>query len=79
MGNKKHTKFNYMMIIIFGIIINGDEIGMEDMKVSYEETVDLSACKAGPNKYEKLTRDLEKQRYNKCWLFIQCNCMASCA
>ncbi|XP_014233426.2 maltase 1-like [Trichogramma pretiosum] len=39
------------------VIYNGDEIGMVDRPLSWEETVDPAGCNAGPEKYNQRSRD----------------------
>ena len=39
------------------VIYNGDEIGMRDRPMSYEETVDPAGCNAGPERYSTHSRD----------------------
>lgn len=43
-----------------GIAYNGDEIGMEDVWLSYEDTVDPSGCNAGPDRYQYKSRDPQR-------------------
>uniref|UniRef100_A0A6V7LSA0 alpha-glucosidase n=1 Tax=Bracon brevicornis TaxID=1563983 RepID=A0A6V7LSA0_9HYME len=43
-----------------GVIYNGDEIGMEDTFISWEDTVDTEGCSAGPDRYLQLSRDAER-------------------
>uniref|UniRef100_A0A6V7LVJ2 alpha-glucosidase n=1 Tax=Bracon brevicornis TaxID=1563983 RepID=A0A6V7LVJ2_9HYME len=69
-----------------GIIYYGDEIGMEDRKMTYNETVDPAGCAAGPLRYQLKSRDPERTPYqwdnttnagfsmaNKTWLPIHPN------
>lgn len=69
-----------------GVIYNGDEIGMEGLLISYKETVDPPACKAGPERYATLSRDGERTPFqwdtttnagfssgNKTWLPVNPN------
>ncbi|XP_063989170.1 maltase 2-like [Diachasmimorpha longicaudata] len=46
-----------------GIIYNGDEIGMEDTSLTWDQTVDPAGCNAGPNKYSQYSRDPERTPY----------------
>ncbi|XP_011301865.1 maltase 1-like [Fopius arisanus] len=46
-----------------GIIYNGDEIGMEDTPVTWNQTVDPAGCNAGPDKYSQYSRDPERTPY----------------
>jgi alpha-glucosidase len=43
-----------------GITYNGEEIGMEDTPISFEETVDPAGLNAGPERYELFSRDPER-------------------
>ncbi|XP_053594543.1 alpha-glucosidase-like [Microplitis demolitor] len=40
-----------------GIIYNGDEIGMIDRPMSWNETIDPAGCNAGPSRYNLTSRD----------------------
>ncbi|PSN52222.1 Maltase 1 [Blattella germanica] len=40
-----------------GITYNGDEIGMVDAYISYEDTVDPAGINAGPDRYQLFSRD----------------------
>uniref|UniRef100_A0A182Y1H5 alpha-glucosidase n=1 Tax=Anopheles stephensi TaxID=30069 RepID=A0A182Y1H5_ANOST len=40
--------------------LQGEEIGMEDVWISYNDTVDPAACNAGPDRYQYTTRDPER-------------------
>lgn len=40
-----------------GVTYNGEEIGMEDGFVSWEQTEDPNACNAGEEDYQKYSRD----------------------
>ena len=68
------------------IIYNGDEIGMEDLFISYNETVDPAGCNAGPSRYHLKSRDPERTPFqwdatvsagfstsNKTWLPVNPN------
>lgn len=43
-----------------GVTYNGEEIGMDDVWISYNDTVDPAACNAGPDRYQYTTRDPER-------------------
>jgi alpha-glucosidase len=43
-----------------GITYNGEEIGMVDEHISYEDTVDPAGLNAGPERYELFSRDPER-------------------
>lgn len=36
---------------------NGEELGMTDVWISWDDTVDPQACQSNPQEYERLTRD----------------------
>jgi alpha-glucosidase len=38
----------------------GEEIGMQDTEISWEDTVDPSGCNAGPDRYQIFSRDPER-------------------
>lgn len=38
----------------------GEEIGMEDTFISYEDTQDPQGCNAGPDRYDKFSRDPQR-------------------
>lgn len=40
-----------------GVTYNGEEIGMEDTWISWEDTKDPQGCNAGKDRYEKASRD----------------------
>lgn len=40
-----------------GVTYNGEEIGMEDTWISWEDTKDPQGCNAGIDGYEKASRD----------------------
>lgn len=40
-----------------GVTYNGEEIGMEDTWISWEDTKDPQGCNAGKENYEKASRD----------------------
>lgn len=41
-------------------LIQGEEIGMEDLYISWNDTVDPSACNSDPTIYEQFSRDPER-------------------
>lgn len=45
------------------VTYNGDEIGMADTPVSWEDAKDPQACNAGRNKFAKVTRDPERSPF----------------
>lgn len=42
------------------VTYNGEEIGMEDTDVSWEQTKDTAGINAGPEKYKQFSRDPER-------------------
>lgn len=43
-----------------GFDLQGEEIGMTDQWISWNETVDPAACNSNPDIYERFTRDPER-------------------
>lgn len=59
-GNNKRARIIMAMIFCLpgvSVIYNGDEIGMEDTILSWEETKDSEACKIGKDNYLSISRD----------------------
>lgn len=58
-GPKRIDQMSMLAAVLPGItvIYNGDEIGMLDRPMSWEETVDPAGCNAGPERYEQKSRD----------------------
>uniref|UniRef100_A0A6V7LS29 alpha-glucosidase n=1 Tax=Bracon brevicornis TaxID=1563983 RepID=A0A6V7LS29_9HYME len=69
-----------------GVIYNGDEIGMENRPMSWEETVDPAGCNAGRDRYTIYSRDPARSPFqwdsttsagfstsNKTWLPVNSN------
>ncbi|XP_044018106.1 alpha-glucosidase-like [Aphidius gifuensis] len=58
-GPKRADQLTMIATILPGvaIIYNGDEIGMENNIISWEETVDPAGCNAGPERYNTTSRD----------------------
>lgn len=46
------------------VVYQGEEIGMEDGKVTYEQGNDPQGCNAGPDKYQYFTRDPQRCPYH---------------
>ncbi|XP_050080381.1 maltase A1-like [Anopheles maculipalpis] len=61
-GEDMIDAMNMIMLMLPGVSVtyNGEEIGMEDVWISYNDTVDPAACNAGPNRYQYTTRDPER-------------------
>lgn len=53
---------NMLLLLLpgIGIIYNGDELGMHDTKVRWDQTNDVSAKKLGEALYATVTRDPER-------------------
>ncbi|XP_043269070.1 alpha-glucosidase-like [Venturia canescens] len=62
LGPKRADQLSMLATVLpgVGIIYYGDEIGMEDMWLSYNDTVDPAGCNAGPTKYILKSRDPER-------------------
>ncbi|XP_014476925.1 PREDICTED: alpha-glucosidase-like [Dinoponera quadriceps] len=57
------AQFVTMMILLLpgvSVTYNGDEIGMEDTWISWEDTKDPQGCNAGKDHYETASRDPER-------------------
>lgn len=87
-GAKRADQLSMLAAVLpgVGIIYNGDEIGMEDLWLSYNDTVDPAGCNVGPDRYELASRDPERTPYqwddtlsagfsksNKTWLPVHPN------
>ncbi|XP_043269084.1 alpha-glucosidase-like [Venturia canescens] len=87
-GTKRADQLSMLAAVLpgIGIIYNGDEIGMEDMWLSWNDTVDPAGCNAGPSRYDLKSRDPERTPYqwdttmsagfsssNKTWLPVNPN------
>ncbi|XP_033222582.1 maltase 2-like [Belonocnema kinseyi] len=61
-GSKKSDMVIMLAMVLPGIsvVYNGDEIGMVNKHLSWEETVDISGCNAGPERYFLKSRDPER-------------------
>lgn len=57
-GSRMVDGLNMLDMILPGVAITyqGDEIGMENGYVSWEDTVDVSGCNAGEDKYQIFSR-----------------------
>ncbi|XP_047118890.1 maltase 2-like [Schistocerca piceifrons] len=62
LGVARKDLFNMISLLLPGTAITfmGEEIGMENTHVSWEDTVDPWALNAGPDLYESVTRDPER-------------------
>ncbi|XP_011205957.2 maltase A3 [Bactrocera dorsalis] len=59
LGEDRIDLINIMLKTLPGISVTyqGEEIGMTDVWISWEETVDPQGCQSNPDEYERLTRD----------------------
>lgn len=57
--NVIYKKFNLFLLVLslFKIIKQGEEIGMTDVRISWEETVDPQACNTNSTVYHENSRD----------------------
>lgn len=53
---------NMIALLLPGVAVtyNGDEIGMLNTNISYEDTVDPAGCNCGPDRYQECSRDPER-------------------
>jgi len=53
---------NMISLLLPGVAVtyNGDEIGMVNANISYEDTIDPAGCNCGPDKYQLCSRDPER-------------------
>lgn len=87
-GIKRADQLSMLAAVLpgIGIIYNGDEIGMEDLDLTYAQTVDPAGCNAGPDRYYLYSRDPERTPFqwdntlsagfstnNKTWLPVNPN------
>lgn len=61
-GTQLVDAFNMLLLLLPGNAVTyyGEEIGMEDAEISWEDTVDPPACAAGPERYQQMSRDPER-------------------
>ncbi|XP_021941641.1 maltase 1-like isoform X2 [Zootermopsis nevadensis] len=61
-GNELVDAINMIMLLLPGtpVTYNGEEMGMEDTDVSWEQTKDTVGINAGPMKYKLFSRDPER-------------------
>ncbi|KOC70313.1 putative maltase H [Habropoda laboriosa] len=64
-GSKRADQIAMLAFALPGVAVvyNGDEIGMEDRKFTYNETVDPAGLNAGPNRFYLKSRDPERTPY----------------
>lgn len=58
-GPKRADQLTMLAAVLpgVGVIYNGDELGMENRDMTWEETVDPPGCNAGPLRYKTTSRD----------------------
>ena len=58
-GEKRIDLMNMLQMFLPGVSVTymGDEIGMVDLDISWEDSVDPAACNSHPSIYEQFTRD----------------------
>ncbi|XP_011135578.2 alpha-glucosidase isoform X2 [Harpegnathos saltator] len=61
-GEQRAQAMTMMTLLLpgVGVTYNGDEIGMEDTWISWEDTKDPQGCNAGKDHYETASRDPER-------------------
>ncbi|KAG4069066.1 hypothetical protein HA402_008377 [Bradysia odoriphaga] len=61
-GTDRIDMINMILLTLPGVSItyNGEEIGMVDVWISWNDTVDPAACNTNPSVYEKFSRDPER-------------------
>jgi alpha-glucosidase len=59
LGQNKVDAVNIILATLPGasVTYNGEEIGMSDVWISWEQTVDPQGCNTDPNTYDKVSRD----------------------
>lgn len=64
-GEKRADQMSIVCLILPGISVtyNGDEIGMLDTDISWEEAVDPAACNTDPEHYQDYYRDPQRTPY----------------
>lgn len=87
-GTKRADQLSMLAAVLpgVGVIYNGDEIGMEDTTLTWNETVDPAGCNAGRDRYSQYSRDPERTPFqwddtisagfsstNKTWLPVNPN------
>ncbi|XP_037823517.1 maltase A3-like [Lucilia sericata] len=62
LGTDRIDMLNMLILTLPGcsVTYNGEEIGMKDVWISWNDTVDPSACNSNPDIYETLSRDPER-------------------
>ncbi|XP_015607333.1 alpha-glucosidase [Cephus cinctus] len=61
-GTNRVDSLNFILLLLPGVmtVYNGDEIGMTDTYISWEETQDPQACSTDPDRYQAFSRDPER-------------------
>lgn len=64
-GPGREDQMSALAMILPGIAVvyNGDEIGMTDVRLSYEQTLDPRGCNVGPDLYHLYSRDPPRSPY----------------
>lgn len=59
MGSDRVDIINMLLLTLPGCSVNynGEELGMTDVFISWEDTMDPQACQSNPQEFERLTRD----------------------
>lgn len=66
LGPKNVDGYNMIVMLLpgVGVTYNGEEIGMEDGEVTYEQGKDPSACKYNSSVFDQISRDFERTPYH---------------
>ncbi|XP_015607334.1 alpha-glucosidase isoform X1 [Cephus cinctus] len=61
-GSEKIDMLNFIFLLLPGVmtVYNGDEIGMPNTYLTWEETEDPQACSTDPQRYQPYSRDPER-------------------
>lgn len=61
-GEDAVDKLNMLIMLLPGSVVSyyGEEIGMIDAEITWEETVDPAGCNAGKDRYHLFSRDPER-------------------
>ena len=55
-----HMNMLALMLPGLGVTYQGEELGMRDTAISWEETRDPAGCACGPTSYQECSRDPER-------------------
>lgn len=66
LGPKNVDGYNMIVMLLpgIGVTYNGEEIGMEDGEVTFEQGKDPSACKYNSSVFDQLSRDFERTPFH---------------